>query len=199
MVGCTVTFLRGLKVTVVSPLPQMSYMTDIAAVLAYAQTFLGLPYGAWDGEEIPRDDTSPFYACAQGVRLPEHALVAVQGVSCTGLTNIMRRFCGLGAPGVYDELEMYPGGTGAWYQFLLPALRQFHDAESGDYPVGALLFRPYRNFEDQGHVAVVVEPGLVIHSFPEAGVAITPILAGYYTGWVPAEAWLGDVNACVHE
>ena len=38
-------------------------MTDLTDVLDYARTFLGVPYGAWDGEAIPRDDSTPFYAC----------------------------------------------------------------------------------------------------------------------------------------
>jgi cell wall-associated NlpC family hydrolase len=168
-------------------------MTDLTEVLDYARTFLGVRYGAWDGETIPRDDSTPFYACNGPP--PDMELVTAQGVSCTGFTNILRRFCGLSIPGVFDPLEEYPGGTGAWRRFLLPSLRPFRDAERAAYPVGALLIRPYHDFEDQGHVAVIIGPGLVIHSFPDGpGVAITPILAGYYTGWVPAEVWLGASN-----
>jgi hypothetical protein len=163
-------------------------MTDLTEVLDYARTFLSVRYGAWDGETIPRDDSTPFYACNGPP--PDMDLVAAQGVSCTGFTNILRRFCGLAVPGIFNPMEDYPGSTAAWYRFLLPTLRPFRDAKSGDYPVGALLFRPFYDFDDQGHIAVVIEPGLVIHSCPDGpGVAITPILARYYAGWVPPEVW----------
>jgi cell wall-associated NlpC family hydrolase len=160
---------------------------NITAAIDFAHSLLGVPYGAWSGDAIPRDDSTPFYACNGPP--PDKEDIALQGISCTGLTNVVRRFCGLSVPGVFDELEDYPGGTGAWYRFLRPSLTKYW----GDpLPVGSLLFRPYSDFEDQGHVAIVVGDGVVLHSFPgeQGGVAVTPVAAGYYLYSAPPAAWL---------
>jgi hypothetical protein len=158
----------------------------MSEAISLAKEYLGIRYGAWNGYNIPRNDSTPFYA-GHG-EPPPYGHIRQQGISCTGLTNLIRRHYGLTVPGVDDPLEAYPGGTGAWWRFLKPALSPFREGQ--DYPVGSVLFRPYCDFDDQGHIAIVVGPNTVIHSFPEAGVAITPILMGYYATVAPPAAWL---------
>jgi hypothetical protein len=162
----------------------------------YAISLLGVPYGYWNGEAIPRDDSSPFYA-VNGPPPPRAQLT--NGVSCAGYLNLIRRFLGKPVPGVDDPAETFPGSTIAWGKFLTPHFTDYDS--SADYEDGTLLFRPYKDREDQGHIALILG-GKAYHSYAyvweplgssgtaDPGVSHTPPLANYYVYAVPPSAWL---------
>ena len=166
--------------------------------LPYALSLQGIPYGYWNHQAIPRDDSTPFYV-AQGPPPTRDKLVAT-GVSCTGYLNLLRRHQGLSVPGVEDPLEQYPGGTDAWHKFLAPHLAPYDSR--ADYEDGTLFFRPYADKVDQGHIALV-HNGKILHSYVyswepyttvgtvEPGISNTkPWADGYFTHVAPPHSWL---------
>ena len=169
--------------------------------LEYAFSYVGVPYGYWSGNAIPRDNSTPFYATNEAP--PPRELCMKQGICCTGFINLICRRYGIPIPGVADPTEEFPGGTGAWYKFLQPNLQLFDPA--ANYPDGTLLFRPYKDFDDQGHIALVYH-GKTLHSYAyifephtagvvDPGVSHTPIWDDYYTYAAPPSAWLGLLAA----
>lgn len=166
-------------------------------IFPYAQSLVGVPYGYWSGQTIPRDDSTPFYA-TNGVE-PDRIMLETQGVCCTGFINLICRRFSIPVPGVNDPHELYPGGTGAWYKFLEPALVPFDP--QAQYEDGTLLFRPYKDFQEQGHIALVMK-NQTLHSFAyvwepstqttvDPGVSRTPIWPDYYVYAAPPSSWLG--------
>jgi hypothetical protein len=164
--------------------------------IPYALSLLGVPYGYWSGMAIPRDDSTPFYASHNTI--PTRKLFEVQGICCTGFINLLRRVMDLPVPGVDDPTEIFPGGTGAWYKFLEPYLEPYD--KSKVYPDGTLLFRPYKDFTDQGHIALV-HNNKTLHSYAyifephtvgtvDPGVSQTEIWHTYYVYAAPPHAWL---------
>ena len=165
---------------------------------AYALALQGIPYGYWNHQTIPRDDSTPFYA-TQGPP-PSREKLTAQGVSCAGYMNLIRRKLGLPVPGVDDPHEDHPGGLSAWYKFLAPFLLPFDPR--ADYENGTILFRPYTDHADQGHIALVYE-GKILHSYAytwepsttvgtvEPGISHTaPWKDGYFTYVAPPHAWV---------
>ena len=164
--------------------------------IEFAISLIGVPYGYWSGSEIPRDDSTSFYASNDN--LPSYELILSNGISCTGLVNLLRRYLRLVVPGVDDPHNNFPGGTVAWYKYLEPHLIYYDN--SIIYPNGTLLLRPYKDFTDQGHIAIVVD-NKTLHSFPfifdpftegtnAPGVSITAIWEDYYIYAAPPSAWV---------
>lgn len=167
--------------------------------IPYAFSLIGIQYKYWDGESIPRDDSTPFYAV--NAPPPTRTLCEAQGVSCTGFINLICRRFGIHVPGVDDPTEIYPGGIDAWYKHLSPHLESYDS--NTIYPNGTLLFRPYTDFQDQGHIALVVD-GKTVHSYAyvfeprtagkvDPGVSHTPVWPDYYVYAAPPEAWIGSL------
>ena len=168
--------------------------------LPFAISLIGVRYGYWSGEAIPRDDSTPFYA--QNAEIPSRTLCEAQGISCTGMMNLICRRFNISIPGVNDPDEEFPGGTGAWYKFLEPNLKPYDKHKV--YPTGSLLFRPYKDFDDQGHIALIVN-NKTLHSYAyvfepatktlvDPGVSLTPIWHDYYSYVAPPHAWLGVLD-----
>lgn len=162
----------------------------------YALSLVGMPYGYWSGGPIPRDDSTPFYA--SNSTTPSHKLFETQGICCTGLINLICRRFNTPVPGTDDPEMMYPGGIGAWHTHLKPHLTPFDPTIT--YPDGTLLFRPYADSKDQGHIALILN-GKTVHSFAyvfephtqgimDPGVSVTPVWPDYYVYAAPLEAWL---------
>jgi hypothetical protein len=94
---------------------------------------------------------------------------------------------------------LYPGGTDAWGKFLAPYFTPFDPTVT--YEDGTLLFRPYKDLEDQGHIALIIGEK-IYHSYfyvweprgtnltRDPGVSHTPIESNYYTFTAPPSAWL---------
>lgn len=115
--------------------------------LEYIESLQAIPYGYWNGKLIPRDDTSSFYV--SGEDLPSRALLCEQGISCTGVLNLLCRVLNLEVP----DHPHFPGGTAAWGA-AVPWTTPLPPTEYSFEP-GTLLLRFYKSFSDQGHVAVI--------------------------------------------
>lgn len=142
----------------------------------YALSLIGTAYIGWAPGE-PLYDEGPSFWFAQGPPPPAQE-VRKKGVCCAGLINLMRRAVGLFPIGTTVDYEAYLRDKSTPYD---PAV---------EYPIGTLLGRPFHDVEDQGHVAVVIAPGQVLHSWTVGGVQISEIVPDYYTWSCPPEAYL---------
>ena len=147
-------------------------------MLAYAQTLLGIPYRWWNPEVSCCDTTGPFWAGATGeVPLPE---IQAGHLNCAGLLNVLCRKLGIAIPGA-TEGHFYAGGTVSWWDFFTVTGRLEPYVEGVVYPPGSIFLRPFKYArEDEGHIAIAVEDGLILHSWPEKGVVIEKPEVGYY-------------------
>jgi hypothetical protein len=144
--------------------------------LAYGLSLVGAPYVGWMPGD-PLFDEGPAFWFAQDPPPPATEARA-KGMCCAGLLNLMRRAAGL-----------FPIGTTVEYEdYLRPKSTPYDPAI--DYPVGTLLGRPLHDLEDQGHLAVVIAQGRVLHSWCVGGVQISEIVPTYYTWTCPPEAYL---------
>ncbi len=171
--------------------------------IRHGLSLVGIRYKWWLGETIFGADVGPFYAANE--EPPALEVLMAQGLCCTGLFNWIRRKLKLPVPGVISEHPL-AGGTGCWYEFLAPYCEPFD--ETKDYPEGTVFFRPPSSFHDQGHIALVVGDGRLLHSyvddpnplpgFQEPGCTVDPtwktshnwVPGGYYKYTVKPEGWL---------
>jgi hypothetical protein len=154
----------------------------IHGALEYAASLINIPY-RWYVEDTDTLDGSDKFWSENGPP-PTYADIVKhdKSIVCTGLTNLMRRKCGLSIPGLdgnitgkYSELyrHKYPGGTGAWFLYLYQRKRLQKLDVTKTYPRGTLLLAKYIDAEEnQGHVAVVYDTDdhdgpLVIHAGPD--------------------------------
>ncbi len=162
-------------------------------MIDYALSLIGIPYGYWDGG-ADTSDATPFYA--ENAEQPSRTVLESQGASCTGFLNLCARAAHMPVPGV--PTHEVPGGTGAWGEYLAPYAQPFDPKAA--YEDGTLLFRPYKDWMDQGHIALIYK-GQTLHSYPERwdphnrqksgpGVCLTEIWPDYYTIAVPLKDWL---------
>jgi hypothetical protein len=121
--------------------------------LRFARSLVGVPYVCWDGGEI-LGNRGPFWASNEPI--PPASRIKLQGCSCAGLINLIRRQLRLQVPGVAELGDRFAGGTYTWFRYLQKrgALIEFDSAKS--YPRGTLLIRRYKGPQDQGHLAVVL-------------------------------------------
>jgi len=138
-------------------------------------------YGLWKGQNLFRTE-EPFYAL--NLKIPDLDYIRDNlSISCAGIANIMRRYNNKLIP----CHNIFPGGTKAWESFLMEnKLLYIFSIDYNDckklnrdlfvdkginnkviFPIGTLLFRRYKDNDDQGHIAVVVDPdkNLIIHSY----------------------------------
>ena len=168
--------------------------------LQYAESLQGVLYGYWTGNTVPYDDSTPFYLGTGP--LPTRDTLEEQGIVCTGLINLIcRHIGGIRIP----DLTGYPGGTGAWSSAKIPWRPLFLGQQ---LPPGTLLLRRYRNFEDQGHMAIVARDGAhILHSMVDPwdpytqtvrspGVTLTPFASvadlDYYEVACEPAGWLSN-------
>jgi hypothetical protein len=143
---------------------------SLALALAYGKLLIGTPYAAWDGTREGIHSGAPFFA---GVSpLPAPGAVRTQSLTCAGLVNLVVQKAGCRVPhestyrGEGDlGAESVFGGTAAYEAKFATA----HAWERGALQIGTILGRGYKSMADDGHVAVVVEGGLLLQSFPMDG------------------------------
>lgn len=162
-----------------SPLPPPT----LEGALSFALELVGTPYGWWTGGPIPlgapawvghwNGTTGP---------VPPTAEVRSKSCFCAGLPNLMLRVVGRPVPcercpaGKTVGAVHWCGGTGAYgrnYSGAEPFSRNV------SWPRGTLLGRRYASVSDQGHVAVVLEPGLngrILQSYSICKVEPCPIV-----------------------
>jgi len=152
--------------------------------LNYAESLLGLPFRWYDPDVDTFIGTDKFW-CANEVAPSAKEIVDNDAsICCAGFPNLMRRFQGLGVPGLDGSIrgkhsefyKQFPGGTGAWFLYLYQNNRLQKFDRKKRYPRGTLLIARFKDSEkDQGHLAVVyddVDEGKtireqkIIHSVP---------------------------------
>jgi hypothetical protein len=158
----------------------MNKLTDkfINDVLSYGESLIGIPYKWWQGKNF-RSDIGPFWSGGN----KEVSFSTINCCNCTGLLNLIRRKFNLSIPGFNRPLCEYPGGTYEWFKYLTEKLErngvllQYHLFDTNkSYPKGTLLFRPYNDINDQGHVAIVfshnnnILDNNLLHCYPEDGI-----------------------------
>lgn len=154
-------------------------------LLDFGKTLMDIPYRAWDPTLSCAGDHGPFWAF-QGPP-PLFSRVQEQQMNCAGFINLLCRKQGAVIPGAAEN-SFYAGGTGAWYLHLKEKLLSY--TPSVLYPTGTLLLRTYRNEEDQGHLAVSLGDGTVLHSWTTKGVAIDRVFPDYYEFICKPEDWI---------
>lgn len=130
----------------------------VEMVLQYATKLIGVKYTWWKGGPL---DTNPhpFYIHS----VPSITYIKTNGINCAGLINLLRQKAGCK---VHES-----GGTVGWYDYFkkMGVLNKFK--ESGNYSIGTLLLRKYRDEVDQGHLAVCYsgkEPNInIIHAYDD--------------------------------
>jgi|LauGreSBDMM110SN_4_FD.fasta_scaffold76869_1 hypothetical protein len=162
--------------------------STIEDAVAYAWTLNGLPFRWYvNGEMETFSGDNAFWCENSPPPSAEEIRVQDKYIVCTGLPNLMRRFCGLTIPGLgpkirgkYGDLyKQYPGGTTAWFAYLYQNKRVQKFDIKARYPRGTLLMARYKakdfGEKDQGHLAVVyddvdetktIKDQQIIHSTP---------------------------------
>jgi hypothetical protein len=115
--------------------------------LEYGIKLIGTPYDYWRGGENQKE--SPMFA--QNGKVP-HKL-DVTSLNCAGLCNLMLRSIGKELP--YSSKTNTIGGTEAYFEYYKEKSYEF--SINNVYPMGTLLMRDYRDINDQGHVAVLLD------------------------------------------
>ena len=171
-----------------------------------AEALIGVCY-LWWHEGMPMDTgAGPFWSA--NADLPPLERIQAEGCCCSGLLNLLRRADGATVAGVEDG-NPYAGGVPAWADFFRHAgtLLPLTAEELPMLEDWTLLIRPYKDEEDQGHIAFIRKGGIyhcrpdkldlserqglqspgVIQDGPEA--IQWAIESGYYTQKVLPSAW----------
>lgn len=129
----------------------------IELMIEYSKTLIGAPYRWWIFDPTARTmdySGSPFYVD----RDYSIEYVMSNGTNCAGLINLMARKAGADPQ----------GGTLMWIASNIKNLRPFDVTNIDEYQIGTLLIRSYRTETDQGHLAVYVGDGQIIHAYPKS-------------------------------
>ena len=157
-------------------------------IIAYAKSLLDVKYTAWSlisGETM-------FYNTID--ELPTITTIQKIGINCAGVINLLRLYNKKQMP--YLEGDYVVGGTVFWYDYFnnRNELELFDSTAS--YPFGTLILRRYRDTQDQGHLAVIIENNHIIHAYCDdqwdGMVGITPLCenSDYYDYIVKSQYWL---------
>ncbi|MCH9622046.1 MAG: hypothetical protein S4CHLAM20_14800 [Chlamydiia bacterium] len=131
-------------------------VVDINQLLGIAREYKEIPYLLWIS------NVEDEQACFCTDRIYSKEELNKRGINCAAFINILYiRLFGLPAHG-----EQLYGII--WWGATLRKRELFHPEL--DYPPGTLLFRRFRDWTDQGHLAMVTEGGMLIHSWPVSGV-----------------------------
>lgn len=146
--------------------------TNTIKALEYGISLIGTPYEYWKGGETQKG--APMFA--QNGLLPSREDIV--SANCAGLCNLMLRSIGKEVPASGNTM----GGTKAYFEYYKDKSYEF--CIDNTYPMGTLLMRDYRDINDQGHVAVVLETkgkkSLVLQSNVE-GESTSPGVNAIYT------------------
>ena len=115
--------------------------------LEYGIRLIGTPYDYWKGGENQKE--APMFA--QNGEVPRQ--LDITSVNCAGLCNLMLRSIGKELPHLENKISI--GGTDAYFEYFKDKSYDF--SINNTYPMGTLLMRNYRDINDQGHLAVLLE------------------------------------------
>eukprot|EP00658_Telonema_sp_P-2_P041094 TRINITY_DN29391_c0_g1_i1.p1 TRINITY_DN29391_c0_g1~~TRINITY_DN29391_c0_g1_i1.p1 ORF type:complete len:224 (-),score=41.44 TRINITY_DN29391_c0_g1_i1:127-798(-) len=151
-----------------------NHVDMVERAIEYALLLIGTPYAWWTGGAIPI--AAPMWA--EDAPAPDPTSVA--SVNCAGLTNLMLRSVEQPLPWAEHTGR---GGTAAYGEVYARSGVAFALGER--YPRGTLLLRRYRNVQDQGHVAVVLDDAgasaNVLQSFSYGHPSESPGVSASYT------------------
>ena len=117
------------------------------------------------------------------------AFVKKRGINCSGFLTFLVNSVGIKLAPSKSKAR---GGLSYWFNlFKRKKLLNIYEPKI-KYPPGTILISPYKNEEDQGHLAIVYTlPNSVIHCI-WIGVNITEIVHRHYQYYVKPESWLDD-------
>lgn len=186
-------------------MPTKKQINDkVTKVLKYGKSLVGTKYTCWTG-----DDRADFHYYDS----PKNKdFIKKHGVACGGFVNLLMHNANISLP-TSGKLWKHRGGTGFWYNKWKEQKKLKPFDYTKKYPLGTILFRRYRNIQDQGHFAVLYsynkkDPskilyGKIIHAYldDETGgqVGITHLGAshfynmdeeGYYEYIIEPKDWL---------
>lgn len=121
--------------------------SNIIKSLEYGVKLIGTPYDYWRGGENQKE--APMFA-ENG---PPPNKLDIVSANCAGLCNLVLRSIGKKLP--YSENTKTIGGTESYFDFYKNKSYEFNI--NNTYPMGTLLMRDYRDLNDQGHVAILLE------------------------------------------
>jgi len=123
--------------------------SNIKKGLEYAEKLVGIKWQY----KAPSEDSCPFWN--RDGPPPSMQDIKKGGLSCVGVTNLIRRHLGLKIPTESGKWkDLFPGGTGAWFNYLKEKKRLQKINYSKTYPKGTLLLEDW-NPKNDGHVAIV--------------------------------------------
>ncbi len=129
-------------------------------VISFIKKLKNVPYLMYNLNKGPTKDGPPFWV--ETSKPPTIKTIKKKGLVCVGVANISRRLLGLEVPGNITnyttqnkDVKAWPGGTGAWFDYLKNKNRLKKINLKKSYPIGSLLLQDF-NHNDQGHVAIVV-------------------------------------------
>ena len=131
---------------------------NISAVMKFAKTLLDIPYIWWTGTE--EDDM--FYCDS----IPSIEIMKTKGINCAGFINLLMLYSGKQIP-QSEDMDIPRGGTGFWFIEFRKQQVLKKKIHTKQYPIGTLLFRTYKDLEDQGHFAVVIGENKIIHAYAD--------------------------------
>ena len=129
-------------------------------VIEFARQLLDIPYIWWTGNETEEDDM--FYCNS----IPSIDTMKTKGINCAGFINLLMLYSGKTIP-ISEDPDIPRGGTGFWFIEFTKQNVLHEKEDSKIYPIGTLLFRSYKNIEDQGHFAVVIGENKIIHAYAD--------------------------------
>ena len=129
----------------------ISNNSKIKKGLDYAKKLVGIKYGTTI--KPPLEDSGPFWN--KDGPPPSMQEIKKGGLACVGVTNLIRRYLGLKIPTDTGKWKyIFPGGTGAWFQYLKSKKTLVKIDYYKTYPKGTLLLEMW-NPKNMGHVAIV--------------------------------------------
>lgn len=123
----------------------------IRSMLLFARRLEGIKYKWLTGNEDESDDV--LYC----IRVPPMEILDEKGINSAGLINILRNYVGCTYIPHSEDSHVQRGGIEYWYRYFEKkgSLKLFDYTKS--YPLGTLFLRRYKSFNDQGHMAVLIE------------------------------------------
>tara|TARA_B110000483_G_scaffold215765_1_gene266717 strand:+ start:398 stop:973 length:576 start_codon:yes stop_codon:yes gene_type:complete len=173
-----------------------SMTSNTIKALEYGIKLIGIPYDYWSGDENQKDE--PMFA--QNGKVPHQ--LDITSANCAGLCNLMLRSVDKELP--YSNKTQTIGGTDAYFEYYKDKSYDF--SLENTYPMGTLLMRDYRDINDQGHVAVLLDTkgkdSLVLQSHVEGEFhkSTKPGVNAMYSLEESHKAFTdGDGNGCYYE
>ncbi len=150
------------------------------ASLAWLLTLVGTDYIWWFPGDGVKGDCGPFWFAPGPV--PSEERIRAEGCNCVGLFNLLFR-----------KLGREPVGTTVdWFARLDKKQKIVGET---DFPFGTILLRECRDEVDQGHIAIVLDDGQLLHCYPDSGIPrrgrVSPGVA-LDPSWKLSDTWLSE-------